>query len=108
MSEVFQTNEIAYRSCILYEAVRRTPVKKAYENMKEILFKTPTFENCFFYDKKDENREDLEVLIDRVMGAHDAYNPHTKIYRIENTNDYVQISIVGPRSELLDIRRFRS
>ncbi|EGT43964.1 hypothetical protein CAEBREN_21977 [Caenorhabditis brenneri] len=76
--------------------------------IRDILFKTPTFAHFEFRDEKDENREDLPVLIDRVMGAHDAYNSHDKVYRIENSKDYIQISIKGPRSDQLDIRRIRS
>ncbi|EGT43970.1 hypothetical protein CAEBREN_12889 [Caenorhabditis brenneri] len=68
--------------------------------IRDILLKTSTFDRFVFHDKKDENRdEDLEVLIDRVMGAHDAYNSHDKVYRIENSKDYIQISINGSGSD---------
>ncbi|CAL2046718.1 unnamed protein product [Caenorhabditis brenneri] len=76
--------------------------------IRDILFKNPTFAHFKLHDEKDENREELSVLVKRVMGAHDAYNPQTKVYRIENSNDYIQISIEGPRSDQLDIRRICS
>ncbi|CAL2046715.1 unnamed protein product [Caenorhabditis brenneri] len=68
--------------------------------IRDILFQTPTFEIWKLYDRKDKNREDLSVLVDRVMGAHAAYDPLTKVYRIENSKDYIQISI-----ESIDRRR---
>ncbi|EGT43954.1 hypothetical protein CAEBREN_18306 [Caenorhabditis brenneri] len=61
--------------------------------IRDILFKTSTFDRFVFHDEKEENREEHTVLVDRVMGAHDAYDPETKVYRIENSNDHIQISI---------------
>ncbi|EGT60026.1 hypothetical protein CAEBREN_15933 [Caenorhabditis brenneri] len=61
--------------------------------IRDILFKIPTFTHFYFRDIKYDNREDLSVLTDRVMGANSAYDPQTKIYRIENSKDYIQISL---------------
>ncbi|EGT43953.1 hypothetical protein CAEBREN_08674 [Caenorhabditis brenneri] len=76
--------------------------------IRDVLFKTPTFEIWKLYDRNNENREELPVLIDRVMGAHDAYNSHDKVYRIENSKDYIQISIPRLRNYQLRIQRMRS
>ncbi|CAL2046717.1 unnamed protein product [Caenorhabditis brenneri] len=75
--------------------------------IRDVLFKTPTFGIWKLYDRNNENREDLPVLIDRVMGAHDAYNSHDKVYRIENSKDYVQISIPRLRNYQLRIEKIR-
>ncbi|CAL2046976.1 unnamed protein product [Caenorhabditis brenneri] len=37
MSDMLQTNEVFYRSCILYEALHKKPVEEAYKNMKEVM-----------------------------------------------------------------------
>ncbi|CAL2028726.1 unnamed protein product [Caenorhabditis brenneri] len=36
MSEVFETNEMAYRACILYEALHGKSVEETYDNMKKV------------------------------------------------------------------------
>ncbi|EGT60044.1 hypothetical protein CAEBREN_18272 [Caenorhabditis brenneri] len=76
--------------------------------IRDILFKAPAFERFKFCDRKYDNREELSVLTDRVMGAHSAYDPHTKIYRIEDSKDYIQIFIEGVKKNALRIQRIRS
>lgn len=76
--------------------------------IREILFKTPTFESFEIFDRKSDRREKLSVLTDRVMSAHSAYNPDTKVYHIENSKDYIQISIKGVDNVRLSIQRVRS
>ncbi|EGT60043.1 hypothetical protein CAEBREN_20226 [Caenorhabditis brenneri] len=76
--------------------------------IRDILFKAPAFERFKFCDRKYDDREKLSVLTDRVMGAHSAYDPHTKIYRIEDSKDYIQIFIKGEKNNELIIRRISS
>ncbi|CAL2027521.1 unnamed protein product [Caenorhabditis brenneri] len=76
--------------------------------IRDILFKAPDFERFKFYGREYDDREELEVLTDNVMGAHPAYDPRTKIYRIEDTNDYIQIFIEGVANNALRIQRIRN
>ncbi|EGT32493.1 hypothetical protein CAEBREN_21968 [Caenorhabditis brenneri] len=76
--------------------------------IRDILFKAPDFERFKFCDEEYDDREELAALIDNVMGAHPAYNPRTKIYRIDDSNDYIQIFIEGVRKNELRIQKIRN
>ncbi|EGT43967.1 hypothetical protein CAEBREN_16566 [Caenorhabditis brenneri] len=77
--------------------------------IRDILFTSPDFEYFKISDEKDcDSREEFTVLIDRVMGAHAAYDPLTKVYRIENSKDYIQISVENLMFYELSIQKIRS
>ncbi|CAL2046720.1 unnamed protein product [Caenorhabditis brenneri] len=77
--------------------------------IRDILFMSPDFEYFTFSDDMEpDSREEFTVLIDRVMGAHASYNPHTKIYRIEDSKDYIQISVENFLFYELSVRKIRS
>ncbi|CAL2046716.1 unnamed protein product [Caenorhabditis brenneri] len=71
--------------------------------IRDILFKSPNFTYFDFSDdKKYDSLEVFTALIDRIMGEHDAYDPLTKVYRIENSKDYIQLSF-----DVFDFYKFR-
>ncbi|CAL2046719.1 unnamed protein product [Caenorhabditis brenneri] len=59
MSEVFQTSELAYRICILYEAVRKTPVEEAYKNMREVKSNIDFLDFEYWYYRFFNGQHDL-------------------------------------------------
>ncbi|EGT41824.1 hypothetical protein CAEBREN_09788 [Caenorhabditis brenneri] len=90
--------------------------------MRDILFKSPIFEYCLMCfeskaprepvpwesDEEDWDMDDLLSSVDRVMGAHTAYNPDGRKYKINVSNEHFRIEITREDDALIfEIRKLR-
>ncbi|EGT60040.1 hypothetical protein CAEBREN_04095 [Caenorhabditis brenneri] len=98
MPNLLQTDERAYRICILYEALRKKPVEKAYKHMKEVLQKSKTLEWCSLGIESAEEEdpdfdEDLVALdenIVEIMLEDPSYSDSR--YNVEGADYYFEIT----------------
>ncbi|CAL2046958.1 unnamed protein product [Caenorhabditis brenneri] len=89
MTDILQTNDIFYRHCILYEALHKKPVDKAYRNMKEVMPNVDFLDFQYWYfrflngnlDLNHERSKDQKTLllddmpievVDIIVGKVDA------------------------------------
>ncbi|EGT41848.1 hypothetical protein CAEBREN_00674 [Caenorhabditis brenneri] len=81
--------------------------------IRDILFKSPNFELCTLITTGGDAEEELEELtrdVNRLMELHKEYNIHEQRYRIEDSEDYFQISCYVDEYEddlVLEIKRVR-
>ncbi|EGT43955.1 hypothetical protein CAEBREN_15539 [Caenorhabditis brenneri] len=59
MSEVFQTNDVVFRACVLYETLHGKSVEEAYENMKKVKPNVEYSDFEYWYFRFSNGRHEL-------------------------------------------------